>query len=133
MDENSENVQPQPSESPVEQPATCPEKVEDKNVCNIAMLCHLLGIFTCIVGPLIIWLVKKDSSEFIDEHGKAYLNWQISVLIYAIVSTLLVVIVIGGIMLLVLGVLNLIFCVIAALKASDGKPYNYPLAIKFLK
>ena len=134
MSENTENVQPQPSETPVEQPAAaCTAKVEDKDACNFAMLCHLLGIFTCIVGPLIVWLVKKDSHKFIDEHGKAALNWQISVLIYAFVSGLLMIIVIGGIMLLALGVLNLIFCIVAALKARDGVAYSYPLAIKFLK
>ena len=136
MNENSENenVQPQPSETPVEQSAVASTaKVEDKDACNFAMLCHLLGIFTCIVGPLIIWLVKKDSHKFVDEHGKASINWQISVLIYALVSSFLVIIFIGGIMLLVLGLLNLVFCVIAALKASDGKSYKYPLAINFLK
>ena len=134
MNETNENVQPQSSEGPVEQPVcSSVAKVQDRDACNFAMLCHLLGIFTCIVGPLIVWLVKKDSHKFIDEHGKASLNWQISVLIYAIVSSFLIFVFIGLILLPILGILNLIFCVIAALKASDGLPYSYPLAIKFLK
>ena len=133
MSENNENVQPQPAETPAEKPAACCAKVEDKDACNFAMLCHLLGIFTCIVGPLIVWLVKKDSHTFIDKHGKAALNWQISVLIYAFVSSMLVIIFIGVIMLLALGIINLIFCVVAALKARDGLAYSYPLAIKFIK
>jgi len=134
MNENNKNVQPQSSAAPAEQPTTCcPAGAEDKNARNLAMLCHLLGIFTYIVGPLIIWLVKKDDNEFIDSQGKAALNWQVSFLIYAIASSFLAIIGIGVIMLLALGILNLIFCIVAALKASDGKAYKYPLAINFLK
>ena len=124
MDENSENIQSQPPDAPAEQPACSPAKVEDKDACNFAMLCHLLGIFTCIVGPLIIWLIKKDAHKFVDEHGKASLNWQISLMIYGFISFLLVVIFIGGLMLMALAVLNLVFCIIASLKARDGEPYS---------
>ena len=128
MDENSENVQP-----PTEQPtACCTAKVEDKNARTFAMLCHLLGIFG-FLGPLIVWLIKKDDHEFIDTQGKAALNWQISVVIYAFISWLLVFIIIGAILLPALMVVNLVFCIIAAVKANDGIGYCYPLAIKFLK
>ena len=78
MSEDNENVQPQPSGTPVEQPAAVgAAKVEDKNTRTLAMLCHLLGIFG-FIAPLIIWLVKKDDHEFIDSQGKSALNWQIS-------------------------------------------------------
>ena len=133
MNENSENVQPQPSEAPLEQPvASCPAKVEDKNARTFAMLCHLLGIFG-FLGPLIVWLIKKDDHKFIDTQGKAALNWQISVVIYSFVSWLLIFLVIGVVLLPALMVMNLIFCIIGAVKANDGIEYSYPLAIKFLK
>lgn len=133
MNENSENVQPQSSETPVEQPtAESPAKVEDKNARTLAMLCHLLGIFG-FLAPLIIWLVKKDDHEFIDSQGKASLNWQISVIIYVFVSWLLIFVFIGILLLPAVMITNLIFCIIGAVKSNDGLAYRYPLAINFLK
>lgn len=138
MNQNDENVQPQPPEPSVEQPAApvqlplAPAKVEDKNARTLAMLCHLLGIFG-FLAPLIIWLVKKDDHEFIDSQGKAALNWQISVVIYAFASWLLIFVFIGIILLPALMVVNLVFCILGAVKANDGLAYSYPLAIKFIK
>jgi uncharacterized protein len=134
MSENNENVQPQPSETPVEQPtAACDAKVEDKNARTLAMLCHLLGVFG-FLAPLIIWLIKKDDHEFVDSQGKSALNWQISVVIYFFVSMLLIPLMGIGILLMwAVSIANLIFCIVAALKARDGVAYSYPLAIKFLK
>ena len=48
---------------------------------NLAVLCYILGIFTWLIGPLIIWLVKKDSSKFVDDQGKKVINWGITITI----------------------------------------------------
>ncbi|MEC4983315.1 MAG: DUF4870 domain-containing protein [Oscillatoria sp. PMC 1068.18] len=138
-----------------------------------AMFCHLasfLGLilsfiglppfaFTNIVGPLIVWFIKKDEDEFINAHGRESLNFQISMTIYGIALTvlffviLLMLIVVGAIAndggtgalifgfigiawLVILGVivglLQLILVIFAAVKANKGEFYRYPFTIRLL-
>ena len=99
---------------------------------NMGMLCHLLGLFG-FIGPLIIWLIEKDKIEFVNEQGKSALNWQISLVIYFFASWILALIVIGFVLMPVLVILNIVFVVLASVKASNGESYIYPLSIKFLK
>lgn len=96
---------------------------------NWGMLCHLAGLVP-ILGPLLIWLLKKDEDPFADEQGKHALNFGISVLIYGVVLCLTI---IGIPFLPVLGIVYVIFLVVGAAKASDGKSYRYPIAIRFIK
>jgi len=107
-----------------------------------AMFCHLAGlagfvvpvILSGIIAPLIIWQIKKDDHPFIDEHGKEALNFQISIGIYALVSLLLIpVFCIGAFLLTAVGIFNLVFLLIAAIKANNGFHYRYPLCIRFIK
>ncbi|MHC4734980.1 MAG: DUF4870 domain-containing protein [Planctomycetota bacterium] len=95
-----------------------------------AMFCHLAGlagyvvpvILSGIIAPLIIWQIKKDDHPFIDEHGKEALNFQISIGIYALVSLLLIpVFCIGAFLLTAVGIFNLVFLLIAAIKANNGR------------
>ncbi|MHC4395851.1 MAG: DUF4870 domain-containing protein [Planctomycetota bacterium] len=104
-----------------------------KDARNMAMLCHLLAIFTSFIAPLIIWLIKKDEEPFVDQHGKEALNFQITVILAMFVSGLLTVICIGFPLMFAVSVIDLIFCIIATVKASSGETYRYPLAIRFLK
>ncbi|OBR66746.1 orotate phosphoribosyltransferase [Paenibacillus oryzae] len=103
------------------------------------MLCHLLALSTFIVplgsilGPLVMWLIKKDQSPYVDAQGKESLNFQISIAIYAIVASILILILIGGILLIGIGIFWLVFVIIASTKANDGIVYRYPLTIRFLK
>jgi uncharacterized Tic20 family protein len=104
--------------------------------------------FLNIIVPFILWLIKKDEMPFLREQGKEVLNYQISWTIYAIavaavfglIGLILLVVVVGVFVWLaipfVLGamaVVNVVFAVIGAISASDGKPYRYPLTIRFLK
>ena len=98
---------------------------------DLLFLPHLLGIFTGFLGPLIVLLVTEDKS--LKNHAKAALNWQFSSLIYYIVSGILMLILIGFVLALVISILNIIFCIIAAVKASDGELWNYTLSIPFFK
>ncbi|SHM39122.1 DUF4870 domain-containing protein [Gracilibacillus kekensis] len=98
-----------------------------------AMLIYLLSFFTAIIGPIIIWMVKRDESDFIDYHGKEYLNFFISFTIYGIVSGILMLILIGFILAAVVGILYLIFTLIALFKAYSGEKYRIPLVIRFIK
>ena len=100
---------------------------------NLAMLAHLLGIVSGFVGALIIWLIKKDQSAFVDEQGKEALNFQITILIGFVVAGVLTVILIGALLMPVLLVVNLVFCILAAVAVSKGEHYKYPFAIRLLK
>ena len=64
-----------------------------------AALIYVISFFTAFIGPLIIWLIKKDSSEFVDYHGRQYLNFLISYAIYSIVASVAIVILIGFVLL----------------------------------
>ncbi|MDH3348610.1 MAG: DUF4870 domain-containing protein [Desulfobulbaceae bacterium] len=112
----------------------------DKQALNWAMLCHLsalsiyIGIpFGNILGPLIIWLMKRAEYPLVEKNGKESLNFQISVTIYAIVCGLLMFAFIGFILLPTLLVIQLVLTIIAAVKTSDGEQYRYPFTIRLIK
>ena len=108
-------------------------KEVNKDARTFAMLAHLLAIFTSFLGPLVIWLVKKDEHPFVDEQGKEALNFQITVLIAYLVSGLLTFVCIGFLLLTLVWVVDLSFCVMACVKVNNGEHYRYPLSIRFIK
>jgi len=113
-------------------------KMDKKEENTMAMLCHLLALagFVIpvgnIIGPLVVWLVKRHDSKFVDFHGKESLNFQISVTIYAIVGAILTLIFIGILVLIAVGILSLVTIILASIKANEGKEYRYPLSIRFI-
>ena len=109
------------------------QSTPSKDDCNIAMLAHLLGIFTGFLGALVIWLIKKDQSAYVDEQGKEALNFQITMLIAVVGAWMLMFVLIGFLLLPLLLVANFVLCILAAVAASNGKNYKYPLAIRLLK
>jgi uncharacterized Tic20 family protein len=82
---------------------------------------------------LIVWLVKRNDSPEIDQHGKESLNFQISMLIYNVIAGVLCLVLIGFVILAILHILNLVLVIIASIQASQGKFYRYPLAIRLIK
>ena len=102
----------------------------------MGMLCHLLGIVG-FLGPLIVWLIKKDEHPFIDQQGKEALNWQLTVLIVWVGGMLTIWIpfagCLTGLLLPAVWVANLVFCILGAVKANEGQPYKYPVKISFVK
>ena len=104
-----------------------------KDARTFGMLCHLLGIFTSFVGPLIVWMIKKDEDKFIDEQGKEALNWQITFIIAWAVGVVSIFICIGAILLPIIWVCNLVFCIMGAVKANKGEHYRYPVSIRLVK
>ena len=104
------------------------------------ILCHasaLLGIFFHflghIFGPLIVWIFKRADAPEIDAHGKESLNFQLSMLIYDAAAVIHCFVLIGIPILVLLWVLNIVFVIIASIKASEGELYRYPLTIRFTK
>ncbi len=123
----------------------------DQAARNWAMGCHLAAL-TCymgipfgnILGPLLVWLFKKDEYVLVNEQGTESLNFQISLMVYSLVTIIAIVIfaltvilipvaILLGILLAVLFVVNLVMIIVAAVKTSNGETFRYPLSIKFIK
>jgi len=106
---------------------------------NWAMLCHLSAFagfffpFGAIIGPLICWLTKKDESAWVNENGRASLNFQLSMLLYIILAIPLCFIIIGIPIIIMLGTLKIICVIIASVKAAKGERFKYPLVIPFIQ
>ena len=114
--------------------------VSSTNVRTWNILCHasaLLGVFLHfpghLLGPLIVWLAKRDDSPEIDAHGKESVNFQISMLIYNGIAVVFCLVLVGFAFLAVLWVLNAVFVIVASIQASDGKFYRYPMTIRFVQ
>ncbi len=99
---------------------------------GLAMLIHLLGLVG-FLGPLIIWMNEKDKHRFVAEHGRAAMNYQVSLVIYYAISAVLTVACIGVILLPALTIAHVIFVIMGAVKANRGQRWKYPIAIEFLK
>ncbi|MEM1099465.1 MAG: DUF4870 domain-containing protein [Planctomycetota bacterium] len=130
-----ETPTPPPAEpTPPTEEATAPADLTDDDK-NMAMLAHLLGIILSVIGPLIIWLIKKDDSKFVDQEGKEALNFQLTVFLVYIVLVPVTVITCGfGVFLyLPVWVGALVLAIVAALKAKDGIAYRYPLTLRLVK
>lgn len=97
-----------------------------------AALIYVLSFFTVFLGPLVIWIVKKDQSSFVDYHGREYFNFLISYTVYALVAGLLTFVLIGFLLLPIVGVAGFIFTIIAAIKAFEGEEYRFPFVFKIL-
>ena len=128
---------PQPSSLPPPQPAS--SSITSSEVRTWSVLCHasaLLGLFFHffghLLGPLLVWLIKRGDSPEIDANGKESLNFQISMLIYDIIAGILCLVVIGIFILIALWILNTVLVIIASIRTSEGKTYRYPFTIRFL-
>ena len=99
---------------------------------TIAMLAHLITFVSSFIGPLVIYLVKKDESAFVGDQAKEVLNFHLSVIIYAIVAALSVLVLIGFVLLPALGVFVFVVTIIGAIRSYEGKAYRYPLCIRFI-
>lgn len=120
-----------------------------KNDNNFSSIIHLSTFagwffpFGNIIVPLVLWIAKKEESEFIDSHGKAALNFQISLYVYAILLTILIIPItiltlgIGLIAILIsilpILILQFVLIILASIKANNGEYYHYPFTIDFIK
>ncbi|WP_053405987.1 DUF4870 domain-containing protein [Persicobacter sp. CCB-QB2] len=85
-----------------------------------------------ILVPLIIYLSKREESNFVAEHAKASFNFQVSMTIFLIISGLLSFLIIGIPFVILFALMTVICCIIAAIDLDKGKFYRYPLTIRFL-
>ncbi|MFN0009873.1 MAG: DUF4870 domain-containing protein [Planctomycetota bacterium] len=104
-----------------------------KDDTNMGMLLYILALVTGFIGPLILWLVKKDSSRFVDDQGKEVLNWCITMAIGYVVCFLLMFVLIGVFLMPLLILAHFIFTIVGAVQASKGVAYRFPFALRLLK
>ena len=105
-----------------------------------AMIAHLAGflgyfipVIGSLIGPLIIWQIKKDLHPFVDDQGKEALNFQITVAIAVVVCLLLMIVAIGFLLIWVVGIGAIVLMIIAAIKANEGVAYRYPFCLRLIK
>jgi len=100
---------------------------------HLSLLAGFLVPFGGLVVPIVIWQMKKQEIPGLDEHGCNAMNFIISMFIYGAICIPLVFLFIGIPLLIILGILGVVFPIIAALKANEGVCWKYPMAITFLK
>ncbi|HEY8329436.1 MAG TPA: DUF4870 domain-containing protein [Rhodanobacter sp.] len=127
-----ESVIPPP---PNEPPMAGAPSADERQWAMFAHLSALVGVIIplgSIIGPLVIWLIKKDTMPFVNDQGKEALNFNITVAIAAIVGWILCFILIGFLVLAVLAIGWLVFVIIATIKANEGTTYRYPFTLRLV-
>jgi len=109
---------------------------EERKWAAIAHVAALAGILMpfggAVLGPLVVWFLKKDSMPFVADQGREALNFQLTVFIAMAVSTLLIFVGIGVPLILLLCIVDLVYIWVATFKASEGEVYRYPVALRFV-
>ena len=110
----------------------------DKDARTWAMVCHIAAFagflipFGSIIGPLVVWLLKKESHPFVDEQGREAVNFQITILLLFVLAGFLCLLFIGFLLLPVIGIYALIMTIIGAVRSNDGISYRYPFTLRLL-
>ncbi len=113
--------------------AVAPAEVRNwVTACHASALAGLVIPFGNVIGPLVVWLMKRDASPLIDREGKESLNFQISMTLYLLISGLMIFILIGIPLVFVISVTDLILTIVGTVNAANGTTYRYPLTIRFL-
>lgn len=99
---------------------------------NIATITHLAGTVFWFVPALVVWVLKKDDSAYLADQSREALNFQITVLMAQFVAGLLAIILIGFVLMGIIWLLNIIFCILAAVATSKGETYRYPFCLRLL-
>ena len=96
-----------------------------------ALLAGSLVPLAGYVAPIVIWRMKKAEVPGLDAHGRAAANWMVSQVLYLVLAGLFCLVLIGIPMLAALGVVGVVFPIVAALRAGDGIVWRYPLSLPF--
>jgi uncharacterized protein len=96
----------------------------------LGTLSHILALVAPVLAPLIIYLIKKDESKYVSYHAKESLNFQITMMIIAIG---MVITIIGILFVWIVGIITVVFVILATIQANDGKLYKYPFNIRLIK
>ncbi len=107
-----------------------PDYIPTSDEKTLAVLSHILTLVAPILAPLIIYLVKKNESRFVEWHAKESLNFQITI---AIIIIILFISIIGILFAWIVGIISLVLVIVATVRASEGKLYRYPFSIRLIK
>jgi len=133
--DSNENLIPQSSDPPLSISAS------EKENRNWALIAHLSSLSSFVgipgfIGPLVVWLIKKDELPFAAAQAKEALNFQITLLIYCIICVVLLMTVIGALIaipgFIALVIIELVFTILATIKAGEGEAYRYPMTIRLI-
>lgn len=113
--------------------ASTPESRMWASLAHVSAFAGLVFPFGSILGPLLIWLIKREEMPFVDDQGKEALNFNISMTMYTVVSMLMIVVLVGLLMLPAVALLWAIFVILAAVRSNEGIPFRYPLTIRFIQ
>jgi uncharacterized Tic20 family protein len=123
---------------PTEPAASGPAPTENERTWG--MLAHLsalaglvMPLIGIVLGPLAVWLARRDDSPFVAAHAKEALNFNLSVLLAAIACMLLMLVFVGFLLGTALFVAWLVMTLVAAIKASEGETYRYPFSLRFIR
>jgi uncharacterized Tic20 family protein len=139
---SDEHIQPVPEDRPPEKPhydeavpagegaaaPSIPSNLEER---QMGLFAHLGGALFGFLVPLIIWLIKKDTSKFVDDQGKEALNFQLTLLIAHVVGAATACITFGSINMIV-WVLGMVFGILGGVAANKGEVYRYPINIRMI-
>lgn len=120
--------QSQQSQESLQETVSLTEPTNDEK--TLALVAHLITFLSAFIGPLIIYLIKKDESKFVSHHAKESLNFQITMVI---ISVVLAITIVGLFLLWAVALVDVVFVIIATVRASEGKYYKYPFAIRLIK
>jgi hypothetical protein len=101
-------------------------------LCHLSALAGFFMPFGNVIGPLIVWLIKKDEFPFVNDQGKESLNFQISMSIYMLAAGASILFLIGFVLLPIVVLVDVIFTIVASIQANTGQPYRYPMTIRFI-
>ena len=133
-DHNPQDIAPEPAPQDPSG-STGSDDAEERQWAMFAHLSSLVGFivpFGNLIGPLIIWQIKKQEMPFVDDQGKEALNFQITVTIAAIVCFVLMVVLVGFLLLPVVGIIALVLVIIAAIRSNSGEAYRYPFTLRLI-
>ena len=109
---------------------------QDRSLLVLAHLSQLVPLligFGSLILPLIIWMTNKNRIYQMDTHGKQIVNFQLSLIIYAIICIPLILLLgLGLVGFIVLGIISIIFPIINAVRVNNGETPNYPLSLSFI-
>jgi len=127
-----EPASPPPLPPPVVAPPVPPARTWEM-LCHLSALAGFVVPFGSLLGPFLVWQLKKNEFPSVDAHGKQALNFQLSCLIYALFAAILIFVLIGLPLLIAVGVFNVVCILLATIRVNNGQAWHYPLAITFFR
>ncbi|MNO55438.1 hypothetical protein D3C76_459300 [compost metagenome] len=119
--------------------AQVPQTQPSREARQWAMFCHFAAFFGLVfpfgnlLGPLIVWQIRREFDPYVDQQGKEAVNFQITVTLAMLISCLLMLVIIGFLLLGLVTIVALVLTIIAGIKANEGLPYRYPFTWRLLK